>query len=412
MKKYFIIANCCFILFGCKNDKKKENTFPGKTASVNAKNIITKIDGNPMQITIDLSKTIEGNFDDYFSLKKVIYIDGKSPIGQISLIRQYKEKLFILDRENTQQLYCFDLEGKLIWEFKSRGRGPLEYNQIYDFIINEKKGTIDVLDSGNNKIINIDINTGIAKKEFKLGFFGREMVLYNNGDYLLYTGNITVNNDLNYKLLLANTNQEVKSRCLPILEGEKNKYSAGFRSLDQSNETIYFTETFNDTIYTIKNDELKTAFYVEFLDKKYPQELMINFTQDKADRLNRAKPYINNIDRVSEKNGILNFMFSYNKSFYTVFYDIRNKSTYIFNMLKSGKKLDVFEQIIFQGNINEGYVKIVEPFYFDKLRKDFESNKKFRDNIMENNPKMYNIISKTNENSNPILFIYEFKKRN
>jgi len=400
------------IFLGCKNDQTKENKFPGKIASVNAKNSITKIDYNPTKITIDLSKTIKGNFDDYFSLKKVIYLEGKSPIGQISLIREYKDKIFILDRENTQQLYCFDLEGKLIWEFKSRGRGPLEYNQIYDFIINEKKRTIDVLDAGSNKIINIDINTGVAKKEFKLGFFGREMVLYNNGEYLLYTGNITVSNDLNYKLLLVNTNQEVKSRSLSVLDGEKNKYSVGFRSLDQSNETIYFTETFNDTIYTIKNNKLKTAFYVDFLDKKHPDELSINFTQDKADKLNRNNPYVNDIDRVSEKNGFLNFMFSYNKSFYTVFYDIRNKSTYIFDILKSGTKLDRSEQILFKGNINEGYVKIVESFYFDKLRKDFESNKDFRAYIKQNDPKTYKILSKTDENSNPILFIYDFKKRN
>lgn len=399
-------------MFACKKSETKENTFPGKVASVNSKNLITKIDFVPTKITIDLSKTIEGNYDDYFSLKKVIYLDKKSPLGQVSLIRQYKEKLFILDKKNTQQLFCFDLEGKLIWEFKSRGKGPLEYNQISDFVINEKKGTIDVLDSGSYKIINLDINTGVAKTEFKLGFYGTEMVLCKNGNYLIYTGNLTVNNDLNYKLLLANSKQEVFSRNLPVYEYEKDKYFVGYRSLEKCTNTIYFTETLNDTIYTVKNDTLKTAYYVDFLDKKYPKELNINYTYNKAKKLMRDKPYIDNVGRVSEKNGILNFTFSYKREFFIVFYDIKKKVTYIFNELKNGKTLKESDQILKYGYIDDGFVTIIEPYQFDGYKKNIESKQESRNYLIKNKPEMYNVIMKTDKNSNPVLFIYEFKKRN
>ncbi len=412
MNKISILIIICFLIFACKNSESKEQTFPGRIASINKSNLITKLNHKPTQITIDLSKTIDGNFDDYFSLKNVIYLDNKSPIGQVTLIRQYKDRLFILDRENTQQLFCFDLKGKLIWEFKSKGGGPLEYNKISDFVINEKKQTIDVLDKNSYKIINLDIYTGIAKTEFKLGVYGREMVLYDNGDYLLHTENLTVSDELNYKLLLINTNQQINSRNLPVFGNDKNKHSTGFRSLEKSNGTIYFTETLNDTIYTIKNDTLRTRYYVDFLDKKYPEELNKNFTLDKAERLNGNKPYITPIDLVREKNGILNFMFSYKSSFYTVFYDISNKSTYIFNKLKNGKTFGEFEQILTQGYINDGFIVIIEPFMLEMMKESMGNNEKLKENLIKYKPELYNAIVKTNKNSNPILFVYEFKKNN
>jgi hypothetical protein len=411
MNKINLLILFSIILAGCKNSESKYDEFPGKIASVDKNNSIIEIKQKPTQIKIDLSKTIDGNFDDYFILKKVIFLDDKSPIGQINLIRQFKKNIFILDSENTQQLYCYDLEGKLIWEFKSKGKGPLEYAVISDFVINENKGTIDLLDNRKNIIINIDINTGIPKKSFKIGFYGREMILYRNGDYLLHTGNITVNEDLNYKLLLVNSNQKVKSKNLIVTDGESMKFDYGFRSIEQYEDIIYFTESLNDTIYTIKNDTLKTSYYVDFLDKKHPRELNEKFSFDKFRSMQKDKPFISNIDLVRKKNGVLNFMFSYNKSYYCAFYDINKKHTYIFNSLKNGTVSDV-QQIFTQGYINDGFVSIIEPFMLDKLKKTMEKDAVFKDKIKTDKPELYNVILKTNENSNPILFIYEFKKNN
>lgn len=412
MNKISILILISFLIFSCKNSESKEQKFPQKIASINKLNRITKVSYNPTTITIDLSKTIDGNFDDYFRLKNVIYLDNKTPIGQVTSIRQYKDRLFILDRENTQQLFCFDLEGKLIWEFKSKGGGPMEYNKISDFVVNEKKQTIDVLDKNSYKIINLDILTGIAKTEFKLGVYGREMVLYDNGDYLLHTENLTVSDELNYKLLLVNTDQQVNSRNLPVVGNDENKHSTGFRSLEKSNGTIYFTETLNDTIYTIKNDTLKTRYYVDFLDKKYPKELNKNFSLDEAERLKANKPYITPIDMVREKNGMLNFMFSYKGSFYTVFYDINNKSTYLFKKLKNGKTFGESEQILTQAYINEGFVVVIEPFMLEMMKDAMENNGQLKEKLIKNKPELYKAIVKTNKNSNPILFVYEFKKNN
>lgn len=412
MQKIFISILLLTLIFGCTNSEKDKKKFPGKVATSSTKNKIMKIKHQPIKIKIDLSDVVKGDFSDFFNLKNIIYLDDKKAIGEISVIRQFGDKIFILDRKNTQQLFCYNLKGKLIWEFNSKGGGPLEYGKISDFVINEKDKTIDLLDNSRYKIINIDINTGIAKNEFKLGCYGSEMILYDNQDYLLYTSNFTVNEELNYKLLLVNNNQKINSKNLFVQNYEEDKHWKGFRSLEKYDNTIYFTETLNDTIYTIKNDTLKTEYYVDFLDKKYPNDLKSNYSFSKHKKLNKNKPYVYSISRVREKNGILNFMFAYNSEFYSVFYDIKKQSTFIFNSLNEGITFGEKEHIIMNGYIDDGFIKTIQPFILESVKKQIESNQELKNYLIENKPEMYDVMLKTNESSNPVLFIYEFKKNN
>ena len=410
MNKFFIINTLCLMFFNCNNLKNKETIFPEEIALIDVKNLIKKIDHTPTKIRVDLSRTIEGDFDDYFDLKDIIYLDNKSPIGGISKIKSYKDKYYILDRDNAQRLFCFDIKGDLIWEFKSKGNGPMEYDRISDFVINEKDNTIDLLDSEKYKIIKLNITNGIAETEFKLGFYGNQMVLYENGNYLIYTINLTVNDDLNYKLLLVNTNQKVKSRNLPVDLNEKSKHETGFRSLDKFNGIIYFTETLNDTIYTIKSDTLKTSYYIDFMDKKYPKELRTNYSYDLLKKSQKDKPFISSIDRVREKDNVLNFLFSYKEDFYSVFYDINKESTHIFRKLDKGKSTIGYEQILPNGYVDKGFVRIVEPFTLSDIKKKVESDVNFKKYLEKSHPEIYNVMVNSDSYTNPILFIYEFKK--
>lgn len=407
---FFIIIN--LTVFGCKKNETKNSKLLGEIASVNFKDKITKVNHKPIEIKIDLSEIIEGEFDDYFSLKKIIYLDNKSPIGEISIIRQYNDKLYILDKNNVQQLFCFDLKGRLIWKFDSKGRGPLEYGKISDFVINTKSNTIDVLDKKRYKIIKLDMDTGMAKTEFNLGCYATEMILYNDREYLLYTNSKTIINDFDYKLLLVSTDKKVLSRNLPFSDDERKKRWRGFRSLERYKKTIFFTESINDTIYTIKNDTLKTAYYVNFLDKKYPKELLSNFTFERAQKLDKANPYIPLIDRVRQRNDLLNFTFTYKKRSYCAFYDIDKQLTYVFKKLKKGKMPGDFQQICPQGYIDDGFISYIDPFVLNKDKELMESNKDYEEYLKKNKKEMYNVLLNINEYSNPVLFVYEFKKNN
>ena len=258
INKVYCIILLLSLLVSCKNNNDSDNReFPDKIAQVKITNKINNTNNEPTKIIVDLDNVVKGNFNDFFILKKIIYLNDDSPIGQITKLEEYKDRIIILDRENAKQLFCFTHSGDLIWEYKSQGAGPLEYSKISDFVVNENSNTIDVLDENNHKIIKINIDTGKPIEEFKTGVYAREMVMYNSNEYLMYTMNLTINDDLSYKLLLINSNAEVISRNLKVSNNDKKRHWTGFRSLDKFDKKVFFTETLNDTIYSIENDTIK-----------------------------------------------------------------------------------------------------------------------------------------------------------
>ena len=128
--------------------------------------------------------------------------------------------------------------------------------------------------------------------------------------------------------------------------------------------------------------------------------------------MNINKPYVSSIDRVREREGVLSFMFAYNSEFYSVFYDIKKQSTFIFNSLNEGITFGEKEHIIMNGYIDDGFIKTLQPFTLESIKKQIESNQELKNYLIENKPEMYDVMLKTNENSNPVLFIYEFKNNN
>ncbi|GAL68433.1 hypothetical protein JCM19301_76 [Jejuia pallidilutea] len=327
----------------------------------------------------------------------------------MSIIKQHDNEIFILDTKNTKKLFCFSLEGNLKWEFGSIGKGPLEYNRPTDFVINKAKDAIHILDNSGYKIITVDLKTGIALNEFNLNCYALEMVLTDTGDFLVNTSNLFDNKHLNYKLLCIDSSQAVISKNLRIPKNQEKKQYQTSRSLAKFGNNIFFTETLNDTIYRIKADTLTRAYYIDFKKIKYPEKLIIKYSYQKTKKLQKKRPFVLALDKVREKNGILNFSFYYGKEIYTVFYKIKDNKTFIFHTLKNGKTLSDDQQILPFGYINEGFVDIIEPYLLNDVKKLLETNKAYKDYLIENKPEVYNLILSTEASSNPILFIYEFK---
>ena len=410
--KYLLSLCIIFVVIACGDSSNNKGVFPNQISSYVGQNKITESREKIHKIKIDLSNTISGEFDDFFKLKKIIFLDNKSPIGTISTIKQFQDNLIILDKQNAKQLYCYDFEGNLIWEYKSKGGGPLEFKNISDFVINKKYNSVDVLDDKSYKIISLDISTGIPIKYHKLGVYATELELYDSDNYLLYTGNISVSIELDYKLLLYNFSTGIESKNIILEDYEKKILWSGFKSLNKNEKgELFFTEALNDTIYSVRNDTLKAKFYIDFKDKKYPKKLRENYSHKTKAKFQKNQPFISGPDLVRVKNGFLNFMFNFKGSFYTVFYDLNLKKTYLFSKLNNGKfSPGKQQQVLTQGYIEDGFINFIDPSMLSGIRKEILANDTFKDFLKTNRPELFEATMKTDDFSNPFLLIYEFKK--
>lgn len=410
MKTYAYILCFAFICNACNSNKETNRKFPTEIAKYEKTNTLKTAISIPTTIEIDLSDVTVGNLGNDFKFIRALQIDNKEPIGEISKIDQFEEKIFIADTRNAQKLFCYNLKGELQWIFDKQGDGPLEYNKIADFVVNKSKKTIDVLDENAYKIIQVDIDTGKPINSFKIGVYANELELYKN-KYLFYTFNLSVDSSLNYKLLLSDVNtKKVVSRNLPLYGEDYKKLWKGFRPVSKNrNGKIFFTETLNDTIYSIKNDTVSAEYYIDFLDKKFPNSLKNNFSQSRLLETRKKKPFISPIDFVREKYGVLNFSFSYNGKIYTAFLDTKTKQIKIFRDLKNSiLSYKRPQQIHIQGYLEEGFIKVIDPIILQHLKKRLQKDKKLKAHIASKSAYLLELIENSNDYTNPILLIYEY----
>ena len=111
--------------------------------------------------SIDLTKNHTVSVFDVFSDVKVIKLETteNNLINEIKRVKYYDSRYFILD-ERSQQIFCFDEDGSLVYKIDSQGRGKGEYHYITDFSIDEKNEQMVILDPVVQRVHFFDLNGG------------------------------------------------------------------------------------------------------------------------------------------------------------------------------------------------------------------------------------------------------------
>jgi hypothetical protein len=97
--------------------------------------------------SIDLTENQSVSVFDVFSDVKVIKLETaeNNLINEIERIVFFDSRYYILDLR-SQQIFCFDEDGRFVFKINSQGRGKGEYHYITDFAIDEKTNQLVVLD--------------------------------------------------------------------------------------------------------------------------------------------------------------------------------------------------------------------------------------------------------------------------
>jgi len=109
--------------------------------------------------SIDLTKNHSVSVFDVFSDVKVIKLETSENnlINEIRKVKYYDSHYYILD-ERSQQIFCFDENGRFVYKINSQGRGKGEYHYIIDFSIDEKNQQIVLLDPVVQRVHFFDLN--------------------------------------------------------------------------------------------------------------------------------------------------------------------------------------------------------------------------------------------------------------
>lgn len=294
---------------------------------VACKNIVTY--NKKSTITINIDSIPHHNYSDSIYVKNLekipLQTDRNCLIGNIDKLEVMMDKIWIMDKKITKQIFVFDLNGKFERTIGKIGKGPGEYTHyLEDFFVDSLKKEVGLM--GAYGMLNIYDLNGNYKKTHNFKKYYPVQIIPIKDSYLLRV-NISsqelINNRKVYKMCLTDSKFKVKKYFF-----EQDKFESIYRDsgekLYSNGLDIYFRKNFCDTIYKFNQ-------YNEFVP-------FLTIAGNK--NIINKKVYFDDYAKAKEKNGL-----------HSIFYITGNNIS--MNYMKNGKQFEV----VYSFTSGESYIQ-------------------------------------------------------
>lgn len=395
-----ILILLCLTFFSCA---RRNNSDRDITKKIEDASLMRKVDSE-FQI-IDVDDAIKVGMDSLISrLASVSYIPLESTdlIGEINTALVYDDKIYILDAYITEKVFIFDKQGHLLNTIDNKGGGPKEYSGLSGMCIDSAKKELCLNDRLSIGKLYYDLNGHFLRKEKGIpGFYIN--ILHPYVINQLAFGQ-SFSDYVNYHIVCT-INDSIYCKGFPYAPIQK-QYSVSESAVFNSMGDLLFTPTLSDTVYHIKSFNEYSVRYVI----KHKHSIW-----DKHDEKLSSRE-INDLI-ISDGYTAFRGMF-YETSRYVFFTMNRKRDKYIAikYLFFDKKQKQVYEM---DGSYNKIYVEMILPDLialdgenciasFDAYRiKEVLAGDKSIYTI--ENDTLETIIKNSNENSNPVLVLYQLK---
>lgn len=314
-------------------------------------------------------------------------------LSKISKISVSESFLFVSD---SYRLLEFDRSGRYIRLIGSQGRGPGEYDKIWDIAINEADREIFILSSGR-KILVYDFD-GKFIRDFAIGFPGIQFVLNENSELIIHQINIgQKSNEAVYSFHILTNHGKILTKIPNTLKRE-NGVAITNSPLYMYKGTLNFMEFGIDTLYTFDNNIKRPRILFQYGNLKFSTDPTVDQIL-KNDKTLWGKIYVNNIQETEKS---LFIRISYLLPHISV-------SNCIYDKLSG--RLTILKDDGFANDIDGGIPFWPETIINDSIMVDFTDAydliNSYKKDVKgtERSAHLENIINNLTETSNPVIMI-------
>lgn len=228
------------------------------------------INSDPRLISIDLenSKVIS---QEYFEILEIIPLETTSE-NLMTLdvrVRKTQDSYYIMDLGMRDAIHRFSLDGKYLGSAVSVGEGPDQVLGMQDFQIVEN-GDILILSSiGDQSFLYRHSITGNLTKEFDIDYLASSFTVLGSGNYL-FSGGHNLPYVTERVILTDSTGKKIDSFLPNNYQNEM--IPTAERNFYESENSILYSEIFNDTIYKVENFQLKPLSKMHFGKYSLPSD--------------------------------------------------------------------------------------------------------------------------------------------
>lgn len=362
-------------------------------------NIINK-DTKVIKIDPD-EKIARIKFEDYFSAWKLVPLETSpnSLIGNIGRISVYKSMYYILD-VLTNSVLMFDSTGKFINKIQSRGNSEGKYIGLKDFAVDEKENRLILYSHNPYKLLYFDLNCKFINEQ-------RLSTLYDNiatSDSSILLVNPLVNDG--FMISAINKETQAERKIMPLLMNSKYFSTLKIRTPSiVKSKTMNISFFYSDTIYTWEKGNIMASYFVDFGQKKLPEQLITKQMTVKDIYANAIKnEYGFALSNFRDFNDWI--YFSYGSSI-GVLYNKKDKSTTRFNFVKNTENYLEFGNVFSHDGNDNDLISIYPASRFKQRISQIKAS-----NLYEKIPETIKAIQiKTKDTDNPLLLVYTLKKK-
>lgn len=328
--------------------------------------------------------------------------NDNSLISNINRLVIHDDTLFVFD-DRLNEVLIFDINGHFINKIHDIGEGPTEYIQLTDLGIDTQKRRIILSCDRPEKIMYYTYD-GKFLDEFKLLNYVDELSIDGN---CLYGYKYDVKGNVNIPIYDRTTMKLIKTLKLNLgksikMQTSGNVFRFGKGNMMTKSNDIYFTRQFDNSIYTIENEGICRKYNIDFGKYNLPLNLLeADIMPTDFMKICAEKEYVCLVSDVMENESYLFFRTDLG----LFFYDKGNNQLIgcraIHNTCFRGKVFDFLST-----NNENKIIGILEP---DWVKRTVEYNMKKTHTWKSENPDIYELYETIDDESNPILLIYEFK---
>lgn len=380
---YLYIALC---LIACKNTTTNNigdlfvlNTVNKETIKLNG-----KVNENG---SFDLEQLIDTLF--------LVSLSNEVLIANVEKLLVLENRIVIHDSQ-IDRILIFDFKGQLISKIEAKGKGPMEYVKIADFLLHEQNGgIIQILDHFNRKILFYSLEGDfISYKPFPthayvFGYLGRNK-------YAIFNDFNPRWNDVNYNVFVTDEEGTVLKHAMPFTElrSKTNRYKDNYFNYHDSLNVTYVGH-YDNHVFRISRDSIYSPYYLDFGENNIPDDVV-------HAEFGSLLPYVHNISNVHESSNYLTFSYNFNQKLVTRYYNKASKKV-IENKFRFPDWTYLGLNFPVKSKYQNFFVNVIDSQYFEKIRKSNYSYGSKRFNYLDE------VLFSLTEEDNPVVCFFKLK---
>ncbi|MDR3247014.1 MAG: 6-bladed beta-propeller [Prevotellaceae bacterium] len=392
----FVLAIFCFC--GCDQGRKK----------VVAGDFITISATNPK-----LETNNDIHLSEFVDKIEVIPLEFNTScmLREINKIVIHDDNIFIYEGPKPKTIYRFNINGDFLNQIGSHGPGPDDILELRGFSVDEETNTVYLFDNARQTVFNFSFDGKLIEK-INVNQYGQRFE-YKDGLFYFFIDQ-PVKGEL-YSVVIRDKKGNLENVFFPSNQYDKN--FGGEQPFIKSENGMFFSRYFNDTIYSIKGKELNYAYFIDFGPYRLTARETEDFYTDKVSPMAFGV-----LDRlIGEKyfHQVSDFIFfkSTNKFIqYTFVYNLKTKE--LKNSTSVTDDLEyMFQGISFYGQKGDALIGIYDASSYSA---DIERIKKYREEGLITEEKANEQIKKfesfkrgddKRDEINPWVLLYHIKKQ-